>query len=53
MANTQLPTHMARLNWQSDVDVHVCGPPPMVDTVALWLQQLGQPADRVHYERWW
>jgi len=34
-----------------DVDVYLCGPPPMMDKVAKALRQLGVDASRMHYER--
>ena len=36
-----------------ETDVFLCGPPTMVDGVAMLLHRLGVPQARVFYERWW
>ena len=32
---------------------YLCGPPKMVDDIALDLSGLGIPAEQVHYDKWW
>jgi len=32
---------------------YLCGPPPMIESLVGTLTGLGQPASRVHYEKWW
>lgn len=35
------------------LQVHMCGPPSMIDATEAELSALGVPADQVHFERWW
>lgn len=34
-----------------DRDVFLCGPAPMIDAVREWLQSLGVPPQRIHFEK--
>ena len=34
-----------------DVDIYLCGPPPMVDAVVNFLEQEGIKPNSFHYER--
>lgn len=37
--------------WQNGVDLYVCGPPGMVDSISHWLSQASLPATRLYYEK--
>ena len=34
-----------------DVDVYLCGPPPMIEAGQAWLKSHGVPDERVHTEK--
>ena len=34
-----------------EVDVYLCGPPPMVEAVRKWLRRSGRDAGKFHYEK--
>ena len=34
-----------------DVDVYLCGPPPMVDAVRAWLSEQGMTPANFYYEK--
>ena len=46
-------TAHVELAWMNDgdVDVYLCGPPPMVDAVRAWLTQTGVTPASFHYEK--
>ena len=35
------------------LQVHMCGPPSMIDATEAELSALGVPDDQIHFERWW
>ncbi|XP_076328064.1 oxidoreductase NAD-binding domain-containing protein 1-like isoform X2 [Tachypleus tridentatus] len=37
----------------SNVVCYVCGPSPMIDDIALQLEELGIKKNRIKYEKWW
>lgn len=35
------------------LQVHLCGPPPMVDSLHRMLNELGVSEPQIKYEKWW
>jgi glycine betaine catabolism B len=44
---------LAALNAAPDALFYLCGPPGMVDDMEKFLRELGVPASRIIFEKWW
>ena len=52
MEQADIASHLSSLSLGS-VTSYVCGPPPMIDTVSLWLRHCGVQEEHIHTEKWW